>query len=113
MAVHVSFLVRVVPENVNVTIPFREVTVVLIQRMNFQFSIGVRMIFAFVPLTFYAMLGTLALLISTLVLLTLMFFLDVVPASSPALDWLMRTHQQSVDEASVCADPSGSFRSQT
>jgi hypothetical protein len=140
MAVHLGFLVRVVPENVNIKIPFREgmhvrralarpdahsltrslahshappVTVVLIQRMNFQFSVGVRMLFAFVPLTFYAMLGTLALLISTLVLLTLMFFLDVVPSSSPALDWLMRTHQQSVEEASVC-DAGGSdvsFRS--
>lgn len=134
MAVHLGFLVKVVPENANRKIPFREgmyvgrslarpeahshaptlaVTVVLIQRMNFQFSVGVRMLFAFVPLTFYAMLGTLALLISTLVLLVLMFFLDVVPSSSPAVDWLMRTHQESVEEASICAEGGSdvSFRS--
>lgn len=100
MAVHLGFLVRVVPENVNTTVPFRQFTVVLTQRMNFQFSIGVRLLFAFVPLTFYAMLGTLALLISTFVLLCLMFYLDVV-TSSTAAEWMMRTHEASVMEASI------------
>lgn len=108
LAVHLGFLVRVVPENVNTSIPFRETTIVLTQRMNFQFSVGVRLLFAFVPLTFYSMLGTLALLISTFILILLMFFLDIIPSSSPTLDWLIRTHNESVYEASVLRgnDPS-------
>ncbi len=104
MAVHLGFLVRVVPDSAmsNTKVPFRQFTVVQTQRMNFQFSIGVRLLFAFVPLTFYAMLGTLALLISTVVLLCLMVYLDVV-TSTTAAAWTMRTHEASVMEASIGA----------
>ena len=102
MAVHLGFLIRVVPDTAgnNTTVPFRSFTVVLTQRMNFQFSIGVRMLFAFVPLTFYSMLGTLTLLISTVVLLCLMVYLDVV-TSTTAAAWTMKTHESSVMEASI------------
>ena len=102
MAVHLGFLIRVVPDSAasNSNVPFRQFTVVLTQRMNFQFSIGVRMLFAFVPLTFYAMLGTLALLISTVVLLCLMIYLDVV-TSTTAAAWTMKNHEESVMEASI------------
>ena len=58
------------------------------------------MLFAFVPLTFYSMLGTLALLISTVVLLCLMVYLDVV-TSTTAAAWTMKTHESSVMEASI------------
>jgi len=134
MAVHLGFLVKVVPENANRKIPFREGmyvgrTVTRTPRSSLarsdacshscidtadELSVQRRRTHALcVRVTFYAMLGTLALLISTLVLLVLMFFLDVVPSSSPAVDWLMRTHQESVEEASICAEGGSdvSFRS--
>jgi hypothetical protein len=98
ISVHLGFLIRIVPENLNTTLPFREATIVLTQRATLFFSLGIRFLFGFVPLAFYMTLGCLALLISTILLLVVMLFLDVIPSSESRR--LLRSSAQDVQEAS-------------
>ena len=100
ISVHLGFLIRVVPENLNTRLPLRDATIVLTQRTTLFFSLGIRFLFGFVPLAFYMTLGTLALLISTVLLLLVMLFLDVIP-SGGSTEWLLRTASEAVLESSV------------
>lgn len=80
IAVHLGFLIRIVPVNMNVSIPLRDATFVLTQRMSLYFALGLRFLYAFVPLMFYMTLGALALAISTGLLLIALLLLDIIPA---------------------------------
>jgi len=98
IAVHLGFLFRVVPENLNSSIPLRDATIVLTQRVSLYFALGLRFLYAFVPLAFYMTLGSLALVISTGILLIALLLLDVIP-SGPS-EALLRQTEQDIAESS-------------
>lgn len=79
IAVYLGYLIRVVPSNPSINLPLKDDTVILMQRASLYFTIGLRLLYMFVPLSFYMTLGTLALLITTLVLLVALFLLDEEP----------------------------------
>ncbi|KAI8108592.1 hypothetical protein M9434_006617 [Picochlorum sp. BPE23] len=104
ISVHLGFLIRIVPENMNACLPFRETTFVLMQRASLFFALGIRCLFGFVPLAFYMTLGCLALLVSTVILIIVMLFLDVIPTTYHTQS-LLRSSADAVVEASSYESP--------
>jgi len=79
ISVHLGFLIRIVPSHRNLHLPLMDETIVLMQRTSLYFTLGLRLMYSFVPLVFYMALGATALLISTCLLMLALFFLDTVP----------------------------------
>ena len=75
-----GFLVRVIPAHPHINLPLREETILLMQRASLYFTVGLRLLYGFVPLAFYMATGPLAMLISTVLLLISLILLDTVPA---------------------------------
>lgn len=99
ISVHLGFLIRVVPENLNTSLPLKDATIVLVQRASLFFALGLRFLYAFVPLSFYMSLGSLAFLISTVLLLVALIMTDVVPAGNARA--LLRQSDMDIHAASL------------
>lgn len=106
IGVHLGFMFRVVPEHLNTSIPLRDATIVLTQRVSLYFALGLRFLYAFVPLAFYMTLGSIALVISTGILLFALLLLDVIPAG-PSKALLRQTEQDLAEGSKLSAGERG------
>lgn len=95
LSVHLTFLLRAVPVDPKRTLKFQKVAFAINRRASLFFSLGLRIQYAFFPFFLY-ILGPLALLISTIVELMLMFLMDLTPDDLAYED--VETEEQVEDE---------------
>lgn len=103
LAVHLSFLIRVIPNHPAINLPLREETILLMQRASLYFTVGLRMLYAFVPLAFYMATGPTAFLVATALVLVALLALDTVPARQ--VDHLLRASTMANIEAGLGVPP--------
>ncbi|GAB4821740.1 hypothetical protein N2152v2_008786 [Parachlorella kessleri] len=83
LSIHLGFMVRVVPQNNSKSL--RKQSIKIAQRSALYLAIGLRFMFAFMPLIMW-LLGPLALLIATVILVVALFFLDYIPTDDDEED---------------------------